>query len=263
MLANRSLWLMACAAVLVLGGGTGCGKKKTLDKTVDGLVEALQKGDFDAFKGLCSPGLAEKVAEADFERMSKAFVRLGKFEDRTMKGIEVKSGAPDEGRYDLDFERGEVHLEIKVDDDVIYAFDFTGDAIETALKEAAQEKYAEFAVFDFQFVDKKSGRTNPRGNVFAKGGPVAFHFAVSGVQQKDGHFYVKVGLRTKGADGKVQGEKPDFLDARMKAEDGQPPVVTINGSFPANIAGPAQMELDILDVPSGKSMTYSQGIVVE
>ena len=114
-----TLAALLLAAALAL---PGCKSKKTLDKNVDKLVEAVQKDDYQAFKEMSHPDLVEKFPKVKFTVLSAAINSLGKFKDRKMRGIEVKGGGLKRGRYKLKFDKGTIRLRIELVDGKLTAF---------------------------------------------------------------------------------------------------------------------------------------------
>lgn len=253
----------ALVSVCVLLVSTGCMKtKKNLDKNVDKLVEAFQGNDYNAFKSISHSTLVDEMPKEKFEQLAKVFAYLGKMKERTMKGVSVASGKPDEGTYSLDFDKGEVALVIRVKDDELVGFDFKGDALDAAFKAVQSARYAEFKVFDFEFLtaDKKP---NPAGSVYAPNGKAYFRLRVGGITPMDDHYDVHVDLKVKGPDDALLLHKPDFLDGRMPVDETQPPVMTVNGNL--DLRGPSTLtlELTIADKNAGKTQTYTQSLTVK
>jgi hypothetical protein len=257
-----ALTLLA-ASLAVMLVSTGCAKtKKNLDKNVDKLVETFHGDNYDAFISMSHSSLVSEVPQKKFDRLVKVFARLGKMKDRTMKGISVASGKPDEGTYTLEFEKGEIGLVIRVKDDELVSFDFTGERLDAALAEVQSARYAEFRVYNFQFqTDEKT--VNPAGSVYSPNGKAYFRMLVGGITAKEGHYQVHVDLKVKSADGALLLHKPDFLNARLAEDTTQPPVMTVNGNL--DLKGPATLtlELTIADKNAGKTQTYSQTLTVK
>lgn len=253
---------VALPMVALLALSAGCGKKKDLDASVDKLVKALQSGEYAKMEGVATAGLMEDLSEEKFQVISQAVRSLGDLKDRTMHGIEVKSGAPNTGKYTLEFDKGEVDLEIAVDDGSIHAFELTGSTIQEALQAARNARFAKFEVQRFELLDGE-GKPNARGNVYAKGTRVGFRLLVAGLEAKESALHLKAELVLKAADGTELARNPNFLDHTVPYEAGSPRVATMNGSFDGNRVGPAQIELHITDVHSGKTLVYGQGIVIE
>ncbi len=234
--------IVGLVVTLAVASWSGCGTKKNLDSKVDTLVSALQEGSYERLEAASSEGLLADMSRERFELISEAVASLGDMKDRTMKGIEVRSGAADEGRYTLEFERGEVSLVVHVDDERLVGFELTGSVMDAALRTARNARYAAYEVRNFQLVDA-SGKPNPRGNVYAVGDRVQFELVLQGVTAVNGKYHVKGVLVLKGADGAEVARVPDFLDTTVAADPNKPRVVTINGGFAPSAPDSLQIEL--------------------
>lgn len=126
---NRRTLLSLVVVLLSLFAFTGCKSKATLDADVDHLLVAIAASDYDHFKADAHPALVNEVSKEEFEGMARALKRLGPLKSKSMKGISVKSGAPTEGHYEMEFENGSCSLEIKSLDGKLVAFHFSGPDI--------------------------------------------------------------------------------------------------------------------------------------
>ena len=253
-----SVAVVACG-VVVLGGMTGCGKKK-LDKNVDRLVKALQKSDYEDFEKQSRPEVLEDVGKQKFKMMSQAIKSLGKFKDRTMKGIHVKSGGWKEGRYDLEFEKGEIQLRITLKNGKLVGFKFSGDPIEKAMKKAKRKMFDEFRVLGFRFVDEQGKQ---KSNVVSPGSRLQFQVGVSGLKVREGQMMVKVDLQVANDQNKVVFQKRDFVKQKIPLKKNDPPVATLSGRLRVPKKGSFKIGLKITDLVSGKSVVHQQAFKVE
>ena len=255
--------LLPFLALVLLAVGPGCKKKKNLDKQVDALIETLNDCDYSALKDISDPSLLDDLAESKFKAQCDVMKRLGKLEERTMKGIDVKSGGIAKGTYSLDLERAQVELEITLKDDKLVAFRLTGEHVKSAMAEARKERFKDFAVHHFQFVDSVEDKPNPSGNVFAVGKRVRFHLKVAGVTAKDGKFQLGGDVTVKDPKGAIVRKYPGGLKYSVEAKEGQAPIVGLSPWLEGIPAGTHTLELLIEDTHSGKTLTYSQGLVVK
>src|SRR5690606_34988376 len=128
MIERRSL-ILALFSMLVMQlvfSSLGCKSKKTLDADVDHLLVAIASSDYDHFKADAHPSLVDEVSKDEFESMAKVLTRLGPLKSKSMTSIQIKSGQPTEGQYDMEFTNGSCKLQIKSLDGKLVGFHFTG-----------------------------------------------------------------------------------------------------------------------------------------
>ena len=65
----------------------------------------------------------------EFEDMAKVLKKLGPLKSKSMTSIQVKSGAPTEGKYNMEFTNGSCQLDIKSLNGKLVGFHFTGPDI--------------------------------------------------------------------------------------------------------------------------------------
>ncbi|MBT9558879.1 MAG: hypothetical protein IV100_22805 [Myxococcales bacterium] len=247
--------------LVAVATGTGCGRKKSLDTTTDALLEALRTNDYAAFEKIAHPGLLTEVPKPKFEAMSKVVAKLGPLKDRTMKGISVATGKPDQGDYTLEFERGAVQLALRVADDSVVGFELTGETVTAVMKEVDSERYKELSVSDFLFVGDDQ-KPNPRGNIYKEGSTVHFQFVFAGLRAGEGGYQVKTVLILRTAVGE-EIRRDVIVDETVPVKPDRPPLVDIHGSFPAAAKGTYRVELELSDAVQSKSITYSQSVVIK
>jgi hypothetical protein len=168
----------ALLATLFLLLALGCAAKKDLDKTATALREAATAGDYEGFTKLfVSPEeIAQKFPPAKLEMVSKTLKAMGAYKDQSMKSISVKSGQPDQGKYEIQFEKGTAMLDLEVVDGKLVSFRFYGDDFENALKANAGPP---LQTGQFRFV-KAQGEPIPGKKVPV--GPVRFALGVAGIK---------------------------------------------------------------------------------
>ena len=180
-----------------------------------------------------------------------------------MHGVSVKSGAPDQGNYGLEYENGEVTLQIEVMDGKLVSFLFTGEDIEAAFKKVQAERYKNFEVLNFTFLDATTKNPNPSGNVYAPETKVAFRLQVAGLKKKENAMHPHVALVLREPGGKVILQLPNLVDQTIPMKESDPSLANVSGYFTLGKGtGSLQVELTIQDKADGKKLTYSQGIVI-
>ena len=259
MMKTRASRMTVAALGLLLLGLPACGKKN-LDKAVDKLVNAAVKNDYDAFKAMSHSALVDKFPAEKFKLLSESLKLLGKYTDRTMKGIHAKTGKRRKGRYKLAFEKGTVFLEITLVRGKLTGFLFTGDAIEEAMKQVKNRAFGTFKVGGFKYLDAAGKDHN---NVYKAGEKVRFSVAIFGMQRKNKQLKLLAGLRVVDAQGKVLLQKPRFVDQALPLKDGEPPVATATGTVTLPNPGHYKLQLKLTDVFAGKTLDYSSALLVE
>ncbi len=247
-------WMLAMVLFL-----PACGKEN-LDKHVDTLVDALQRNDYEAFELIAHPGLLETFPAKRFSNLSKGISFLGEFRERTMHGIKTESGGYREGRYTLDFAQGSVELEIKLLENKMVSFAFSGEPIEAAIEKARNERFKEFKVMEFRFLDE--GGT-PKNNSYAPGKPIPFRVGVQGLARRENTLRVRADLRLVDAAGTVVMQKAGFIDASLDLEPDAPPVATLSGTLRIPRKGNFTVRLLISDVNDGGELVHEETVTVE
>ena len=250
--------------VALLGLSVGCRSKKELDQTVDGLVEALRSGNYEAMRTLAlEEMLSDDLSEAKFKVIAATLAQLGDLREKTMQGVEVKSGGIRTGRYELDFAKGNVQLELTTKNGKIARFEFTGDPIRTAQRALRDAQYKDFGVRSFQFL--VGDAPNPRGSVYPPGGQVRFRFIVAGLTRKAQTYHARVDLVMLSPDGSEAGRLDRLVDAPVQAKDNEPPVVTVTGFVRPRGTGLFRLKFTVRDVlaPDRAPLEYSTGLTVE
>jgi len=247
---------------LVLGLlATGCGTKKNLDESVDQLLAALAAADYARFKAMALDDLAAKVPPPKFQAFAKVTQRLGALQQRSMTGINVKTGNVRSGTYSLTFAKGQAQLELTLAEGKLVAFELTGDSVRAAMRQIEEEQYATFKVasFEFQDADKKA-----KNNIYKTGQVILFTVEVYGVTIVAGEVKLKARLQVLGTDGKQLADYPSFLDTTLKAQ-GTARVATVSGKLPTASAKPGayKLLLTITDVSGNQSLDYAQAFVLE
>lgn len=247
-------WLLVTVLFL-----PACGKKN-LDKHVDALVDALQRNDYKAFRLIAHPGLLEQFPAERFSNLSKGINFLGAFRERTMHGIKAESGGYREGRYTLDFAQGSVDLDIKLLENRMVSFAFSGEPIEAAIAKARHESLKEFKVLEFRFLDKEG---KPKNNTYALGKPIPFRVGVQGLAPQENTLRVRSDLQLVDTAGAVVMQKAGFIDASLELEPDAPPVATLSGTLRIPRKGNFTVRLLISDVNGGKELVHEETVTVE
>lgn len=133
---RRSILVLLATVILSLVfSAFGCKSKQTLDADVDHLLVAIASSDYDHFKADAHPALAQEVTKQEFDDIAKVVKKLGPLKSKTMTSIQVRSGAPTHGKYNMEFTNGSCELEIKSLNGKLVGFHFTGSDIARLLKE--------------------------------------------------------------------------------------------------------------------------------
>lgn len=248
------------AALLTATLGAGCRAKLALDNQVDGIVTALSECDHPALDEEIASGLADEL-DQKFAGMCETIQWFGPLENRRQTSIHVSQGQS-KGTYELEFEKGELQLELVLTDGDITMFEFSGDDWKKAKKEIFATKYAEFKVLGFDWLDP-NGAPHAAGNKYAPG-KVTYRLGVGGIEAKDGKFNLEVTTTIRDAQGKQmwRSPKPDVLSFDQD-EDGIVRSGTVNGSVTIPDQGTFQIEYEIHDVNAGETIKYTQAVIVE
>jgi hypothetical protein len=254
---------MRCISLaLVLGLlATGCGSKKNLDESVDQLLAALAAGDHARFSAMAVPELAAKIPPPKFEVFAKITQKLGALQQRSMTGINVKTGGVRSGTYSLTFAKGTAELELTLQEGKLIAFELKGDAVKQAMRQIEEEQYATFKVASFEFQDEDKKAKN---NIYKAGQVIRFTVEVYGVTIVAGEVKLKARLQVLSTDGKQLADYPSFLDTTLKAQ-GTARVATVSGKLPTASAKPGtyKLLLTINDVSGNQTLDYTQAFVLE
>ena len=240
---------------------TGCGSKKNLDESVDQLLAALAAGDHARFSAMAVPELAAKIPPPKFEVFAKITQKLGALQQRSMTGINVKTGGVRSGTYSLTFAKGTAELELTLQEGKLIAFELKGDAVKQAMRQIEEEQYATFKVASFEFQDEDKKAKN---NIYKAGQVIRFTVEVYGVTIVAGEVKLKARLQVLSTDGKQLADYPSFLDTTLKAQ-GTARVATVSGKLPTASAKPGtyKLLLTINDVSGNQTLDYTQAFVLE
>jgi hypothetical protein len=235
-----------------------CGKK-SLDKSVDKLVKASLANDYATFKEMSHPELVEKFSAEKFKMLSQSLNLLGKFKDRSMRGIKARSGKIREGRYKLTFEKGVVRLKLTLRRGKLIAFRFTGEDLEKVMQKVRAKAFSVFKVGSFKFLD---GDGKTKNNVFKAGQKIRFKITVNGMKRSGGTLKVQAAIRVMNAAGKVTIANSKFVDQSVPLKPNDLPVGTVSGSVTIPEAGHHKLQFRITDGHAGKSLTYTTALLV-
>lgn len=252
--------VLVLGAVALLASVPGCKSKVELDTTVDGIVGALAECDHAALDKQIAPALAAELQEK-FDGMCKVVQWFGPLEERKQTGISV-SPNQSKGNYDLTFEKGELQLELVLTDGQITMFKFGGDDWAEAEAALEAERFAEYKVYAFDWLDA-DGSPHPAGNKYAPGG-INYRLLVGGIEAKDGKFNLTLTTRILDGEGQKMWEspQPDVLSFDQE-RPGFGRSGTVNGAVTIPRPGTFRIELDIADKNTGKTTSYTQAVVIE
>lgn len=250
--------IIALGTALVLAL-PACGKRN-LDKSVDKLVNAALANDYKTFKEMSHPELVEKFSATKFKELSDSLKLLGKFKDRSMRGIKSRSGRIREGRYKLTFEKGVVQLKITLKKGKLMAFRFTGEDLEKALRKVRINAISVFKVHSSKFLDEAGKDKN---NVFKSGQKMRFKVIVHGLKRATGTHKLQVGYRLMNPAGKVLMKNPNYRNKAWPVKPDALPAAQFEVALVIKTVGSYKLEVRITDGHTGKSLTYSSAFIIE
>lgn len=253
---NTTIIALATALLLAL---PACGKK-SLDKSVDKLVNAAIANDYKTFKEMSHPELVEKFSAKQWKGLSDSLKLLGKFKDRSMRGIKSRSGRIREGRYKLTFEKGEVRLKLTLKRGKLIAFRFTGEDLEKAMQKVRINAVSVFKVQSSKFLDEAGKDKN---NVFKSGKKMRFKVIVQGLRRANGTHKLQVGYRLMSPAGKVLMKNPNYRNKAWPVKPDAMPTAKFEVALVIKTVGSYKLEVRITDGHTGKSLIYSSVFLVE
>jgi hypothetical protein len=104
------------------------------------LLEALASGDYRAALAVSGPQLREELDGDRFAQISAAYGMLGALESRTRTGAGIHDGDARSLDYTLEFETGDVLLNVVSSGDTLDGFEFEGKAWENAGKSLRKQR---------------------------------------------------------------------------------------------------------------------------
>jgi hypothetical protein len=258
MSAAESRFILFCG-ILSASALSGC-DKGLLDSSVDALVTNMVVGDFEKFKDLARPELMDVLDKAKYQEISAGVKELGSFKERTMTKIETKNNERN-GEYKLTFDKGDVNLSIKLHEGKLIAFEFSGPVMDKAMHQAGLEKYKEFKIDLFQFIDEGG---KPKNNIYKQGNKISFHFNANGLTPKDNKLSLSVTLKILNGGGTEIYSDPNFYKDNLDYDNEKSlPYVAINGHINAAEAGNYKLVLQVVDMPTQRATEFSEAFVVE
>jgi len=135
---RRPALLVLTGALLLLFTTVGCSAKQESDARVDRLIAVLQTGDWSEMQALSGSQLLADIDVDRFRVFSRIVQKLGPYQDRTMHSINVVNNRT-EASYSLDFEAGDVSLDVVFVNGKLEGFDLTGSIIDEAIAEVDRE----------------------------------------------------------------------------------------------------------------------------
>jgi hypothetical protein len=156
-----------------------------------------------------------------------------------MKSISVKSGQPDEGKYEIEFEKGTVELDLSVVDGKLVSFRFYGDDFEKALQANAGPP---LQTGQFRFVEGPGGKPIPGKKL--KAGPVHFVLGVAGIKAVDDKLSFKWSVKLL-----KDEQQLDSHEQTVNQPAGGKPYVTgtLSHAFEAKEPGAYLLRFDVQD----------------
>jgi hypothetical protein len=134
---NRRTFLVGLAAV-VLATTAGCNQQ--LHEHAGVLLDALASGDHQAVLAVSGPQLREELDADRFAQMSAVYGMLGALENRTRTGAGIHEEDARSLDYTLEFEKGDVMLNVVSSGDTLDGFQFEGKAWENAGNSLRQQR---------------------------------------------------------------------------------------------------------------------------
>jgi len=255
---NRRTTIIAVSTALVMAL-PACGKK-SLDKSVDKLVKAALANDYAAFKEMSHAELTEKFPADKFKMLSESLKLLGAYRDRSMRGINARTGNVREGHYKLTFEKGNVTLKLTLQRGKLVAFRFTGEDLEKAMKKMRVKAVSEFKVGSFKYLDSDGKSKN---NAFKPGEKMRFKLTINGMKPVGGNLKIQAAIRVVDSAGKEILANPKYLDQALPIKPDDLPVGTVTGSVTLPTPGLYKLQLRVTDAHAGKSLNYTTALLVE
>lgn len=250
---SRFSFLLIC--LLVALSTTGCKAKKTLDKNVDQLLDAVKTNNYMRFTSVIHKALVAEFPKQKFHRLHVALKSLGAFKKRSMIGINIRLGAPSQGTYNLAYEKGYVRLLIAVRHGQIVKFNFTGKALTNAWYNA---KYSKLSIQAFRFVSA-SGKTT---NNIRPPGKVRFRFNFVGVKMRERNANISVHLIVKNKNFPAPKRLSLITKKAIHIPPKLPPVTNINGSVTLPRPGAYKIEFYATDHIANKTIKMAQAVVI-
>lgn len=134
---RRSFVRLGCALALLIGTA-GCNEE--LQKDTGTFLDALEKGDYAAFKSVATKSLQDDFTEEKFLQASATYQMMGKLKDKTRTQTKVRNGVRSID-YTLTMEKGDLHLFVSSQgDDNIDSFKLDGKAWEEATQRLLEDR---------------------------------------------------------------------------------------------------------------------------
>ena len=245
--------------LLSLAIAPGCGKKN-LDASVDRLVAAAEKNDYEAFKAMSHPDLVVKFNSSQFAMLSRMLKQFGKLEKRSMRKINVRTGGIRHGFYQLRFAKGKADLDVTLRNDKLVAFEFTGDDVTKALEAFRKEAMSTFQVGGLRFEGRPGSDEKPE---FKVGEELKFTLEILGLTRAGGGVQIKVGLEVRTHTGAKMIDAPSFFDRALPLAADDLPVATVSGSIKLLGPGDHTVVFRVTDVPSQKHIEYRKVVTAK
>lgn len=134
---NRRSFLVGLTAVVLV---TTASCNQQLHEHAGVLLDALASGDHQAVLAVSGPELREELDADRFAQISAVYGMLGTLENRTRTGAGLHDEDARSLDYTLEFETGDVMLNVVSSGDTLGGFQFEGKAWENAGKSLRQQR---------------------------------------------------------------------------------------------------------------------------
>lgn len=220
------------------------------------LVSNLQSGDYEALAGHTVQPLTHDLSPEEFRDLSAIVQWLGHLDDHSATKTDDTYGGGQRW-YALRFDKGEVELEVSIDEDgKLVGFQFGGDGFTEAERGVLAEPWREFKVYDFVFLGE-DGQPLPEDAPIA-GNRVDYEIVVGGIEAVLGTHHLAVEKIVLDPGGKEVFHEPIEFDTKFDADAGGIPRGTVRGYLEVPGPGKWEMDLRITDKNAFRDVEYRQ-----
>ncbi len=218
------------------------------------LLEALERGNYDALAARTSDPLTSDLSKPEFDDLAAIVQWLGPL--KSQDAAEMDEERHNTRAYTLQFERGAaVHLEVSVDaTGQLIGFVFSGDGYTEAERGVLAEPWREFKVYDFHLLDADGGRL-PEGSAVA-GTRVEYEVIVGGIEALLGAHHLRVEKTVLDAGGTPVFREPIEFDTTFDQDAMGVPRGTVRGHVEVPSAGRWTMKLVISDENAHRAIEH-------
>ncbi len=248
---QRIVSVLAALAVL----SPGCGKVRSYteptvaipesdarDEAATQLLEALERGQYDALASRTSEPLTSDLSATEFEDLAATVQWLGPL--RSLDVDEDRSVEHGARAYVLQFERGEdVELQVWVDaTGQLSGFEFSGKGFVEAERGVLAEPWRQFKVYDFHLLDAAGTRLERDAAV--SGTRVEYELVVGGIEAVLGVHHLRVEKTVLDPTGSSVYREPIEFDTTFDQDAMGVPRGVVRGHV--EVPGPGRWTLELV-----------------